>query len=191
MSDTSLPGDLQSFVRRLILKRVAVCVLLCSLCGAVLALWGETIFRTERTGVRAVCYGIVLLIPFALSGVPLRLIDRTYRGRIEKIDVVTTVDNASSAKPTREGLYVKNTVYLSITEDHGRRLRKKAYEEKANLGGADRYKVGDTVFHLYGTKHIVVIPRAADSTVQCPVCGSRNEKSGEACRHCGHTLIKK
>ncbi len=52
------------------------------------------------------------------------------------------------------------------------------------------YKVGDKVFHLYGSRHVIVIPSDGGDTVFCPVCGAANEYKWNACRRCKHTLIK-
>lgn len=184
-----LPNDLRKYVLTRILKRIISLVLLLSVTGTVLYLWGGRIFNMDNPGLRTLCYIVTLMIPFFVSGVPLKLTDRSYCGKVERAEIKTTTDSSSSAKPTRETLYTKYTVYLSVTQPDGKTVRKKAYE-----GATDPqnfYKAGDTVFHLGGTNNVIVLPQASDDTVRCAVCGDTNSKISDACKSCGHTLIKK
>jgi len=136
-------------------------------------------------------YIIVMLIPFAITGVPHKLIDSTYYGTVKKVDIVTTTDNDSSVKPTREHLYLKNTIYLSIEQPDGKLIYKKAYSGKARLQqNINAYNEGNLVFHLYGTNTVVVLPDTNDRSVHCSVCGSSNDIENDQCRDCGHSLIK-
>lgn len=187
----TLPKDLQIHCRNRILKRVIPCIILISVFATILALWGNVIFNTDNKAFQTSCYIIVMLIPFAITGVPHKLIDSTYYGTVKKVDIVTTTDNDSSVKPTREHLYLKNTIYLSIERPDGKLIYKKAYSGKARLQqNINTYNEGDLVFHLYGTNHIVILPDANDRHVHCSVCGSSNSIENDKCRNCGHSLIK-
>lgn len=156
-----------------------------------LYVWGDRLFHSMGSEMRISFYVLFLLLPFLISGVPFRMIDKSYRGTVVKVKVETTVDNASAAKPTREHLYPKNTVFLLIRRDDGKTILKKVYEGKANSQEIlETYKEGDAVFHLYGTKHIGVIPKASDAQVSCAVCANTNSIENETCRTCGHSLIK-
>ena len=159
--------------------------------ATILALWGNVIFNTDNKVFQTSCYIVVMLIPFAITGVPHKLIDSTYYGTVKKVDIVTTMDNDSSVKPTREHLFLKNTIYLSIEQPNDKLIYKKAYSGKANLQqNINEYNEGDFVFHLYGTKTVVVLPNANDTSVHCSVCGSSNNIADDKCRDCGHSLIK-
>ena len=187
----ALPKDLQIYCRNRILKRVIPCIILISVFATVLTLWGNVIFNTDNKAFQASCYIVVMLIPFAITGVPHKLIDSTYYGTVKKVDIVTTTDNDSSVKPTREYLYLKNTIYLSVEQPNGKLIYKKAYSGKARLQqNINAYNEGDLVFHLYGTNNVVVLPDANDSSVNCSVCGSSNSIENDKCRNCGHSLIK-
>ena len=187
----TLPKDLQIYCRNRILKRVIPCIFLISAFATILALWGNIIFNTDNKEFQISCYLVVILVPFAITGVPHKLIDTTYYGTVKKVDIVTTTDNDSSAKPTREHLYLKNTIYLSVERPDGKIIYKKAYSGKARLQqNINAYKEGDIVFHLYGTNTVVVLPNTNDSSVHCPVCGCSNKVENDHCRNCGHSLIK-
>ena len=187
----TLPKDLKTYCRNRILKRVIPCIILISVFAAILILWGNVIFNTDNKVFQISCYIVFMLVPFVITGVPHKLIDSTYYGTVKKVDIVTTTDNSSSVKPTLEHLYVKNTIYLSIEKPNGKLIQKKVYSGKAGLQqNINTYHEGDTVFHLYGTNTVVILPKATDNTVSCAVCGSSNNIGDEKCRDCNHSLIK-
>ena len=187
----TLPKDLQIYCRNRILKRVIPCIILISVFATILALWGNVIFNTDNKAFQASCYIVVMLIPFALTGVPHKLIDSTYYGTVKKVDIVTTMDNDSSVKPTREHLYLKNTIYLSIERPNGKLIYKKAYSGKAKFQqNLNAYNEGDLVFHLYGTDVVTVVPNATSTKCCCCVCKDDNEITNQTCRSCGYSLIK-
>jgi len=186
-----LPKDLQIYCRKKILKHAIPCAILTFAFATILALWGNIIFNTNNKAFQTSCYIIVMLIPFAITGVPLKLIDSTYCGIVKKVYIVTTTDNDSAVKPTRENLYLKNTIYLSIEKTDGKLIYKKAYSGRARLKQKlNTYNEGDLVFHLYGTNTVVVLPDFNESTVHCAVCSSSNNIENDKCRNCGHSLIK-
>lgn len=188
----TLPKDLRTYSRKRFLIRIIPCAILVAAFAAVLILWGKAIFNTDNVAFRVLCYVLVMLIPFALTGVPHKLIDETYCGTVKKVDIVTTMDNESSIKPTREQLYERNTIYLSIEQANGKLIYKKVYSGRASMQqNINKYNEGDFVFHLYGTKNVLVLPDMASTTVHCAVCGSSNKIEDDKCRDCGHSLVKK
>ena len=187
-----LPKDLQTYCRKRILKRVVPCIILVSLFATILIIWGDVIFNTDNKSFQNSCYIITMLLPFVITGVPYKLLDSTYYGTIRKINIVATIDNDSSVKPTREHLYWRNTVYLSVERPDGKLLYRKAHSVKAEeMQNVNTYKEGDSVFHLYGTNIVVVLPDSNNGTIQCSVCGSSNNIENDKCRDCGHSLVKR
>ena len=187
-----LPKDLKTYCRKSFLKRVIPCIILASVFATVLILWGNIIFSTDNKSFQALCYILVMLVPFAVTGVPHKLIDSTYYGTVKKVDVITTEDSNSSVKPTREQMYLKNTVYLSIERPDGKLIYKKVYSGKAQLQlHINTYNEGDLVFHLYGSDSVIILPKPNDSTVHCAVCGYSNSIENDKCRNCNHSLIKR
>lgn len=187
----TLPKDLSSYRTKRILKGVIPFAISEAVLITALILWGDTIFTTDHKAVIISCSILVLLIPFAITGVPFKLIDSTYCGTVKKVDVVTTTDNQSSVKPSLEQSYLKNTIYLTVEKPDGKCICKKVYSGKASLQqNINTYREGDKVFHLYGTNTVIRLPDASDTTVSCTVCASSNETQKDLCRHCGHSLIK-
>lgn len=186
-----LPRDLIIYRRQKILNRVIPCSVLVLIFAVVLIIWGNTIFHTENKAFQISCYIAVMLLPFIFTGVPHKLIDRTYCGIVEKVDIITSTDNDSSVKPTRENLYLKSTIYLSVETPSGKTIYKKACSGIAGLQqNLDTYQKGDTVFHLYGTNTVIVLPNTTDTVVHCAVCGTSNDIENIYCRDCQHSLIK-
>lgn len=190
----ALPNDLKRFVRKSILKRVIPCVILFVLFATVLILWGNVIFNTKsNVSWRVFYYGLTLSIPFIITGVPLKLLDKTYEGTVKAIEISTdtVIDDKSTRMIFREHWYSQNTISLVIEKGQGKTVRKQVYMGRSKLGAQlDAYEVGDKVFHLYGASDIVKLPKPTDTHVKCAVCGSVNSVESEKCRVCGHTLIK-
>ncbi len=190
MKKLQLPKDLKQFAIKTALKRVIPCVLMLIGFAAVLMLWGDVILPIEKDIVKVIVYTMVMLVPFALTGVPFKLIDKTYSGIVEKVEITTTVDNLYHERPTRESLYLKNTVFLHVKQENGTVVRRKASEKNARMSqNSEAYKVGDTVFHLYGSTQTIVLPKDTDKFVQCVICGDANAKDECHCKACGHTLV--
>ncbi len=186
-----LPKDLMSYCRKTILIRVIPCILLICIFASILLLWGDILINTDVLEFKISCYVLIMIIPFAITGVPHKLIDTTYCGKIKKVDIITTHDNDSSFKPTREHIYLKNTIHLTIEKQNGKLIYKKVYSGKARLQQhLDTYQVGDTVFHLYGTNQVIVLPNTTNTVVSCPVCGTANPIEHDNCRNCKHSLVK-
>ncbi len=187
----ALPADLSRFAKKQFLKRVIPCAFLFIAILLALIFWGDAIVPTDNPIVRVIVSTLLSLIPFLIFGIPWKLIDRTYRGEILRVDIKTTVDNASSIHPTRELLYRKNTIYLHVLLEGGQTVRRKVYEGDARLAQhLDTYHAGDRVFHLYGSQVTVKLLESADTAVQCAACGNISHTESVVCEVCGRTLIK-
>ena len=192
MKKTKLPKDLTLFSIKTALKRVVPCVLMLIAFAVALIFWGDVILPIQKEPVKTILYVIVMLVPFAVTGVPYKILDRTYSGTVQKVEITTTVDNAYHSKPTRESLYYKNTVYLHVMQENGVVIRQKVSEKDARAAqNLEAYKVGDKVFHLYGSTQTIVLPEEKDELVQCAICGEANYKNESHCKLCNHTLILK
>ena len=188
-----LPGDLVAHGRRRVYARVIPCVLLIALLLTVLLLWEEQLFGTELSkGAHAVCLLLSVLLPPLCFGVPFKLIDYSYWGTVEKIHVRWEyASERGMARPTFRSLNELNVFILTIRTDSGRVIQRRGIATTRRIEHElDTYHVGDRVFHLYGTPHIVVFPTEAETTLICPVCGVRNDRTREKCKDCAHTLVK-
>ena len=190
MKTTQLPKDLKAFAMKTALKRLIPCILMLIVFAVALIFWGDVIISIDKEPVRIILYVIIMLVPFAVTGVPHKMLDKTYSGTVQKVEITTTVDNVYHGQPTRENLYHKNTVFLHVKQKNGVVIRQKASEKNAKAAqNLEAYKVGDKVFHLHGSTQTIVLPKEKDQLVQCAICGEANYKTESHCKLCGHTLI--
>ncbi len=186
-----LPKDLRRFAIMQVLKRIIPCFILIIIFVTLLIIFGGRIFRNTNNAFRNSGYFLIMMIPFVITGVPLKLLDRTYSGVVTEVSMITTIDNESSVWPTIEGAYRKNTLYLTVNLSDGRNIRKKALEARADsIQPIEHYRKNDCVFHLYGSRYTVILPKTKDLSIICAVCGTANTSDHHVCRSCGHTLIK-
>ena len=183
-----LPRDLRGHVRRAVIKKITPCVLLLIAFGGAMSLFGERIFELVPPAVRVGAYVLAMLLPFVITRVPFCLFDRTFVGKVKHVHVQN--EYVAVKGLAGSNLHISRTlatfVYLSLDLPDGKEKRIKTVQS----GFVEEFKPGDTVFHLYGTNHTIVLPEMAGDHVECPVCGDDNRAELTACHSCGHTLIK-
>lgn len=194
----NMPQDLKDYSTKYAVKRIVPC--LCIFFALLMLIWlfGDKIITTQMIGARVLVYLLLLAIPFVVFGVPHKLIDKTYFAKVTKVWVETTYvqDKNRVKQSTRyrsggaSGGYTLHIVYMIIERDDGKDKLVTAYKCRANKHQKlDEFKEGDTVFHLYGTKHFVKV-HSDEDTVRCPVCNNKNQISSKTCHFCGYTLVK-
>ena len=185
-----LPRDLRGHVCKTVIKKVAPCVLLLIAFGAVLYLWGERIFVILPPIARIGAYILTMLIPFAITRFPFCLFDQTFTGTVKAVHVKNeyTMEKKEQFSFSYTSRRLIQAAYLMIEEPSGNMREVKIMLN--NNAIADEFHPGDTVFHLYGVKHTVILPEKSGDHVECPVCGDDNRAELTACHSCGHTLIK-
>ncbi len=199
MKPLKLPRDLRIFVTKAVLKRVVPCLLLLVTFSVALIFWGDVILPIEKEIVKVIVYTMVMLVPFVVTGVPYKMIDSTWVGEVVETKIV---EENSFTNEVRPRMYGSVNVILNVKMPNGKtreiKLQGSTFAKHVNLlfaasGNAnqteDFYSVGNTVFHLYGSSQYIVLPKPADKTVQCPICGIKNDKNHEKCDSCGHSLI--
>ena len=183
-----LPRDLRGHVRKAVIKKITPCVLLLIAFGGAMYFYGERIFALVPPAVRVGAYVLAMLLPFVITRVPFCLFDRTFVGKVKHVHVQN--EYVAVKGLAGSNLHISRTlatfVYLSLDLPDGKEKRIKTVQS----GFIEEFKPGDTVFHLYGTNHTIVLPEMAGDHVECPVCGDDNRAELTACHSCGHTLIK-
>ncbi len=196
-----LPKDLKIYCRKQILKRAVPCAILTVVFATILLLGGSIIFNTDNKVLQTSCYTVVMLFPFAITGVPHKLIDRSWTGIVTEI-CVKEKTGTYTAGGGKAFPYVKNVICLKVRKDNGKEkyifarefgVRSHAGFSVPNEGDVtqhlDEYSVGDQVYHFYGLKHYYIVKKNSEM-VDCVVCGSQNPKERSNCLSCGHALIK-
>lgn len=185
-----LPRDLRGHVRRAVIKKTAPFVLLLIAFGLILYFFGERIFETFSPIARIGAYIITMLLPFVITWFPFCLFDTTFTGTVKGIRIKNeyTMEKKEQFSRSYTSRRLVQAAYLTIEEPSGDQR-----EVKISLGNnaiAEEFKLGQTVFHIYGAKHTVILPELSGDHVECPVCGDDNRVELDVCHSCGHTLIK-
>ena len=197
-----LPDDLKKWARKYLLVRLCSCFILLAILFTVLILFGDKIFNPEGSLYRIkefVCIALVIVICF-ITGVPMKLMDRTFFGTIEKVTVTTGYNSRAAGKRqstlnsrtvSHRGFYSIITMDITIKTSDGKTITRTV--SSAPPSGDNNYdeifKQGDRVFHLYGTSIYVKIPEDKKEKIACPVCGLLNVQSNSQCENCNHSII--
>ena len=185
-----MPRDLRGHVRRAVTKKITPCVLLLIAFGGVLYFFGERMFGMLPEPAQIGAYILIMLLPFLITRVPFCLFDSTFTGTVKGIRIKNeyTMEKKEQFSRSYTSRRLVQVAYLTVEEPSGSQR-----EVKIMLGNnaiAEEFKPGQTVFHIYGAKHTVVLPEKAGDHVECPVCGDDNRTTLTECHSCGHTLIK-
>ena len=199
---TLLPKELRIRARIAVLKRIIAFVLLFLGFGTILFFWGEIIFKSDSVLFKAICYTIVMLLPFFITRMPFKLIDRTWSGEV--VDIGVKQENCVTTIAERPLAYIKNHLVLKVKHPNGKikkhtamtleAKRTKADDRNFALGKIenqmDRYKIGDMVYHFYGYKYLHVVSKSPDAKKHCISCGCTNGMDRSNCWNCNLHLIE-
>ena len=188
-----LPDDLKKFARLSKLKPVLIFILCEMTVFLICILTKDLMYNTEYIAkykiIGHVFYIILFIVPLFICGFRPALYDKTYIGTVEKVKVSTTQDYQRSFKPTIDTGYKRNTVYLYVRDQNGDVEKRKVYTTRSRDNQElDYFKAGDKVFHIYGSKYTVLIPKPSDTMAQCAVCGITTDINEGYCHKCGYTL---
>lgn len=187
-----LPADLRGVARRAVLRRVIPCVLLEAGLVVLMLLVGDDLFG-DTPMPAAVIYGLytlLLVVPPLVTGVPLKMRDKTWCGTVKE---VKTADGVAFEYAVARGGKRYDTLVTTMTvrTPDGETLQRTVTHagRHAQLK-SEGYRVGDRVFHLYGSPYTVVIPEKQSDICRCAVCGGTNLFEESHCHDCGHTLVR-
>lgn len=128
----------------------------------------------------------LLIIPFWISGVPMKLIDRDWYGEIIKIELENNdpykIDNHSQAPVSVKAL---------VKTSDGKLYEKEIYDEGEYFSGErdNVYRVGDKVLHVRWTDYLSPVRSCNTSRpTACVICGCKSPTSERVCRSCGCSM---
>lgn len=191
MLNKNLPQDLKKFVRSQIIQKITIFALCVLAYSFILFFFGKIILHTDNLFSVLVFWLLGVGILAAILRIPALIADKTICGTVAKTIIKTEDTKALTAGLGT--LQQKHVIDLIITTSDGKTHYKNisSVEDKTAVRASlSRYKEGDTVFHLRGTPHTILIPKESDLSVQCAVCGRANDISLDTCEKCNHTLIK-
>ena len=192
MSSKNLPKDLKNLVSGKIFRKILLFLISSAIFTVFAVVLGKNILNTDNSiaVVTLIVLGIGVLA--VILRLPLLLTDETFGGTVSKV-IVKTEDVKKLIDVGLGSIKQEHTIDLIITSLDGKTHYKniRAVEDAAGVRASlDRYKEGDTVFHLSGTPYTILLPKGSDTSVQCAVCGRMNNITNDTCEKCGHTLVK-
>ena len=191
MKKIIIPEDLKKLGRKKIIARIVAFEVLL-LCSVLILYFADGWLSTVSFENKVITYIFLLILPFALSGFPLKLIDKTWSGTVVKSEVKTLV----TRKFFEEGSLRRrnyNFVYV-VKDDNGFEAEAVTNVKIKEDGYLDFYNKDDKVVHVYGCDYLYVMPKKATDPVVCVVCGMKNynkeDNAGNRgyCKSCGHSL---
>ncbi len=191
-----LPNDLEEYVRKSVYKRIFTCLLSLLLVAIIIFLFGESFLEGADDNIKKTVYFVLLLVPFMISGIPHKLFDSGWNGKIINKEIKTVTDSTFKGITPRP--VARNVISLTIQKDNGRLIFKEIKAERAPYmandgdikGIVDNYNVGDAVYKFFGLPYIVVSHAKKSDCLICAVCGSENPHNNKKCFNCDFSLIR-
>ena len=193
MNYIKLPHDIKEYIKKKMIFRVTACIILLAAVVTILACWGEMLFggfgKYNMIGI----YALLVLLPFAATGAPIYLFDRSWRGVIANVELKTI----NSFKKGSKVMIKKVQLEVTIDREDGKRMVK-TFEEvnpfsipKDWSENSTDYRVGSEIYHIVGLKYPLVVHKGHNELTKCVVCGLRNPSGNERCDGCGHSLVER
>ena len=190
-----------------ILSRSISCFVLLALFIFIIVMWGNKLFPSTLdhhmgyAGLRILFYVIVLSIPFLVTGVPLKLIDKSWSGTITAVGVKENL--GTTTNPRYLQVYPKEDLILTINKDDGGEIEHTVLSfTERRMSGTGRtpvgkiyyhthkYNVGDRVYKYYGFKYLYIVTQSHQKLKNCIRCGTQNNMHDVACWYCDAELLK-
>ncbi len=189
MKNKSIPSDYTPYIRKQILRRVIPLLISEAVLGIILFLFGERMFAEGSETFQMTARIAVTVIPFICTGVPVKLIDKTFYGEVLDVKIKNTIGSTEMFAIHRE-VFKKITTTVIVRTSDGNIVEKVVYDYKPEEASEfDKYEAGDKVFHLYLSKYVVKVLPESKNRSRCPVCGAINSQNGGECDTCGSTLM--
>lgn len=191
-----VPSDIRQYVQNRILRRIVPCAALTVLLIVVFLVFDSVFFgapdKPFRIQSQILAYALAFIIPMLITGVPFKMMDRSFEGRVEKIHVYTTVEDPRRALHMNNAQYQRLNVRLTIRTPEGMRIRRSVAKSRmVDKRILEWYQKGDAVLHLYGTRYTIVLPKTQTDPVRCVICGKKSESGAVRCAECGYSLIRR
>lgn len=191
-----VPRDIRRYVLWRVLSRVVPCALMILTAVLALMFFDDVFFgaadKPFRVQSQMLGYTVVVIVPLLITGVPFKLIDRSFEGKVEAVHVYTTVEDPRRALHMSNAQYQRLNVRLTVRTQDGYRLKRSVAKSKmVDKRILNWYHEGDEVLHLYGTRYTVVLPDDFRAPVRCVICGKKSGYGDVRCPECGYSLIRK
>ena len=190
----NVPHDIKRYITMQIVKRLLVCIAGFAAVALILLYYKDSI--AERgVSAQVFAYTVPFIAVLLVTGVPLKLIDRSWCGTIENVKVREVLIHkfGRNYRVAGQGAEYGNVVDLEVRLDSGKTVTcHPTFKPLKDLKSIDFYtfnfKEGDRVVHIYLTNFVQRLPDDEAELINCTVCGEVQPKTREKCETCGHTL---
>ena len=144
---------------------------------------------------------VAVAIPVFICGIHKMVFDRTWSGKIIGVRI-KNVPGRLRGSGGGVSYDWNDAICLTVRQSSGRIIE---YNAEKFLKGYDpmvlnrktskvsdrfeNYKAGDSVYHFFGTKGLVVFRPGETNNKFCVLCGTQQSEHNVRCNDCGHTLI--
>ena len=188
----NIPPDVKKYaLKKRIIKRIFRLLIFFALMA--FAIWqvfvvGDETFERVKLIRRILGSAVILLAPFAITGIPWKLKDQSFIG-IVKVPVVKTF--WGHLGNTKEHNKDFNSLYLVIDTPFSKKDKKKKIStaEAKYLQHLDVYNKGDVIFRLDGANYAFRFPTDEDGRRICVICGLQGHEGWKSCHVCGYNYI--
>ncbi len=188
MMTVIVPSEMKGRIRKKAVLRIGVFVGVLILI-ALAFFFCPPLAELERNNKALTFYACVLLDLLA-TGVPLKLIGRSWQGEVVGVQVKTSTETSNPSKPTSSSWYTANTVILSVKTPKGDVVVEKAESTNSQHSEREigRYEKGDYVARIHGAEYPAHY-KAASNETRCVLCGSYSSNDRHECERCGNALV--
>ncbi len=191
-----IPKSLKKKRTLIILKRVFICCLILGISIIIINYFPNLILPDDAdyNAIRTFINIIFIILPFYISGVPIKFIDTSFHGIIDAVNMIEkTGTYMVGIKPFP---CTKIDIELIVRKDNGKLkkyiaksfvIKEFATQDLPNVSelnyNADIYKVGDEVYKFYMFKFLYINSKKTDFNY-CINCGTENSKDDNYCWKC-------
>lgn len=189
MKKVAVPKSVKKKVFREILIRFVKLVIFLAIAYVISDwLWVENTDNLNFKSAGPTTVTVVLyVLPFVFSGIPVKLIDKNWYGKIISIETETVKSREKISETVDRNHYLKQIALIETPD--GKLHEKRIYDEGTLLheNAGEVYSVGDTVVHAYGTDYLVPLRNKNDTKkrVVCAYCGFKSPNGTDVCQNCG------
>ena len=198
--DYQLPYDVKEKIEKNTIRRIITFFLLEVLVVAFIVLTPGLLSNVPEYQYVLFC-AVAVAIPVFICGVHKMLFDRTWSGKIIGVRI-KNVPGRLRGSGGGVSYDWNDAICLTIRKSNGRLIEYnvekflKGYDpmvlnnKKSKVSDSfEKYKAGDSVYHFFGTKGLVVYRPGETNNKFCVLCGTQQSVHNERCNDCGHTLI--
>jgi len=186
MKKIIVPKSVKKYVAKQVAKRFLILAIGLAVGFLIIEMFIDELLGTY-VGNWATFSLLILLVPFWISGVPLKLIDRSWYGTILSMDIKhEDVDNDLKNRRSLSQF----SQHVLIKDSRGKLHYEEIFDEGEIFEGRDKYyKVGDRVVHVYGTEYIRPMHKEELKLPKvCVVCGHKSAHTETECQNCKRSL---